>query len=128
MKRFIAVIELTSCSHFCFFLSPEIFGFILLCFISTRFRIKSHVQYLSSPGHRFQLVKKLAVHHGDLVNDEVLAGGPVLKDPGPLSQLDALLQWGRARTNTCQSHTADRLAEERGGGGGGIVIITKPVF
>lgn len=49
-----------------------------------------------SPCHRLELVKELGLHHGDLVDDEVSTAGPVLQHAGPLSQLDALLQRGRA--------------------------------
>lgn len=52
-----------------------------------------------SPGHSLQLVKEVSVHHGDLVNDQVSAAGPVLQHPRPLGQLDALLQRGGARAD-----------------------------
>lgn len=52
------------------------------------------------PGNRLQFVKELGLHHGDLVNDEVSTAGPVLQDPGPLSQRDTLLQRSRARADT----------------------------
>lgn len=54
----------------------------------------------TSPGHGLQLVKEVGVHHGDLVNDQVSAAGPVLQHPRPLGQLDALLQRGGARADT----------------------------
>lgn len=82
----------------------------LLCYMQTcvfQFRKRRSRNFSScsavnllSPSHRLQLVKELGLHHGDLVDDEVATGSPVLQHPGPLSQLDALLQGGRARTNT----------------------------
>lgn len=55
---------------------------------------------LISPGYGLKLVKELGLHHGDLIDDEVSTASPVLQHPRPLSQLDALLQWGRARADT----------------------------
>lgn len=55
---------------------------------------------LVSPRHRLELVEELGLHHGDLVDDEVSTASPVLQHPGPLGQLDALLQRGRAGANT----------------------------
>lgn len=59
------------------------------------FSFESHL----SPSHRLELVKKLCLNHGDLIDDEVSTGRPVLQHPRPLSQLDALLQGGRAGAN-----------------------------
>lgn len=48
------------------------------------------------PGYGLQLVEKLGLNHGDLVDDEVATASPVLQDPGPLGQLYTLLQRGGA--------------------------------
>lgn len=68
-----------------------------------------------SPGYTLQLVKEVSVHHGDLVNDQVSAAGPVLQHPRPLGQLDALLQGGGARADTCKEDTGTR-PEQRDNG------------
>lgn len=66
-----------------------------------------------SPGYSLQLVKEVSVHHGDLVDDQVSAAGPVLQHPRPLGQLDALLQRGGARADTWKEEAWRR--REQGG-------------
>lgn len=68
---------------------------------------------LISPGHRLELVKELRLHHGDLVDDEVSTARPVLQHPGPLSQLDTLLQWGWAGANAWRERAWIRKLERQ---------------
>lgn len=57
------------------------------------------------PGNGLQLVKELALHHGDLIDDQVATTYPVLADSGPHRQFNTLLQGSLPRANTCNTKT-----------------------
>lgn len=79
------------------------------CFLTLNFlsrhsyhlcRLHSKVSFPAvSPGYGLQLVKEPSLDHGDLVDDQVAAAGPVLQHPRPLGQLHTLLHRGRARAD-----------------------------
>jgi hypothetical protein len=53
------------------------------------------------PCHCFNLLEVIAIHHGDFVNDQVVALSPLLSHLRSSCQLDTLFQITLARPDAC---------------------------
>lgn len=51
------------------------------------------------PSDGLKFIKELGLHHGDLIDDEVSAAGPLLQDTGAPGQLQTSLQRGGTAPN-----------------------------